>query len=164
MIFQHASELAIRAALYLAQQAPGKLTPVHEIAAHTEVSQAYLAKILGQLTSSRLVRSFRGPGKGVELAKAPNAISLADVIGAIEGPRKKDACILGRGSCEERNLCPLHVRWIPLRKAIEDFLQDTTLADLLSRTDTQQGYAALPLLSAPKTLTERHRSQERKRL
>ena len=49
MLFQHASELALRATLFLAKQAPGKLTPVHEMAAHAGVSEAYLAKILNWL-------------------------------------------------------------------------------------------------------------------
>ena len=52
MLFQHSSELALRAALFLAQQVPGKLSPVHEIAAAAGVSEAYLAKILQRLTSN----------------------------------------------------------------------------------------------------------------
>jgi Rrf2 family protein len=64
MILQHSSELAIRAALFLAQQAPGKLSPVHEIAAQLGVSKAYLAKVTQRLVATGLVRSFRGPGKG----------------------------------------------------------------------------------------------------
>ena len=51
MIFQHSTELAIRAALYLAQQAPGKLTPVREIAEEIGVSETYLAKYVKQDTT-----------------------------------------------------------------------------------------------------------------
>jgi Rrf2 family protein len=83
VVFQHASELAIRSMLFLAQQAPGKLSPVHEIVSYVNVSEAYRAKILHRLSSSGLVRSFRGPGKGMELGRAPSAIALAAVICAV---------------------------------------------------------------------------------
>ena len=131
LLFQHASELAIRATLFLAQQAPGKLSPVHEIASHSNVSEAYLAKILQRLASSGLVRSFRGPGKGMELGRAPDAISLASVIGAVEGPKELEDCVLGLGLCSEENPCALHEEWLPLRTAIHNFLEKTTLADLV---------------------------------
>lgn len=131
MLFQHSSELAIRATLFLAQQAPGKLSPVHEIAAEAGVSQAYLAKILQRLTSSGLVRSFRGPGKGMELGKPPEAISLASVVRAMEGPKDVEDCVFGFGMCSVQNPCALHKEWWPLREAINGFLTKTTLADLV---------------------------------
>jgi Rrf2 family iron-sulfur cluster assembly transcriptional regulator len=131
MLFQHSSELAIRATLFLAQQAPGKLSPVHEIAAHSGVSEAYLAKILQRLASIGLVRSFRGPGKGMELGRAPESISLSEVIRAMEGSRESNACVLGLGECSEENPCALHEEWLPLRAAIHNFIEKTTLGDLV---------------------------------
>ena len=144
MLFQHSSELALRAALFLAQQVPGKLSPVHEIAAEAGVSEAYLAKILQRLASGGLVRSFRGPGKGMELGKAPDAISLASVIRAVEGPKDAEDCVLGFGLCSTRNPCALHEDWLPLRTAINAFLVKTTLADLVrvaSKNRHRFGYA-----------------------
>jgi Rrf2 family iron-sulfur cluster assembly transcriptional regulator len=131
LLFQHASELAIRATLFLAQQAPGKLSPVHEIAADAGVSEAYLAKILQRLASSGMVRSFRGPGNGMELGRAPEAISLNSVIRAVEGTKEVEKCVLGLGTCSEVNPCALHKEWLPLRLAIQKFLDGTTLADLV---------------------------------
>ncbi len=145
MLFQHSSELAIRATLFLAQQVPGKLSPVHEIAAEAGVSKAYLAKILQRLTSSGLVRSFRGPGKGMELGRAPDSISLASVIRAVEGSRDAEECVLGFGMCSEQNPCALHREWRPLREAINGFLVKTTLADLVrvaqAKSACRSGYS-----------------------
>src|ERR1019366_350865 len=97
MILQRSSEHAIRAALFLAQQAPGKLSPVHEIAAHLGVSKTYLAKVTQRLVITGLVRSFRGPGKGLELGRAPEKISLAFVGRATQGSLDSGNCVLGRG-------------------------------------------------------------------
>jgi Rrf2 family protein len=164
LLFQHASELAIRATLFLAQQAPGKLSPVHEIAAHSDVSEAYLAKILQRLTSSGLVRSFRGPGKGMELGRAPNTISLAAVVHAVEGPREVDACVLGLGSCSEQNPCLLHKEWLPLRTAIHNFLEKTTLADLVRVVEKKTSHRKGRGLSLIAADAEASRTRERKRL
>ena len=131
MILQRSSELAIRAALFLAQQAPGKLSPVHEIAAHIGVSEAYLAKILQRLASAGLVRSFRGPGKGMELGWAPASITLDSLVCAIEGPRTENECVLGIGICSKETPCSLHTDWVPIRTAIQALLQNTTLANLV---------------------------------
>ena len=154
MLFQHSSELALRAALFLAQQVPGKLSPVHEIAAAAGVSEAYLAKILQRLTSSGLVRSFRGPGKGMELGKAPEAISLASVIRAVEGTKDAGDCLLGFGACSTQNPCALHKDWLPLRTAINAFLLKTTLADLVGVAGKKRHrfrYALKPKLAVART-------------
>ena len=141
MIFQHSTELAIRAAVFLAQQAPGKLSPVHEIAAETGVSETYLAKITQRLVSAGLVRSFRGPGKGLELGRAPEKITLLILVNAIQGSLGHDECILGLPSCTAEEPCALHSEWMPLRESISGMLEKTTLADLVRSA----GLAAPPI-------------------
>ena len=164
MLLQHASELAIRATHFLAQKAPGKLSPVHEIAALSSVSDADLAKILQQLARSGLVRSFRGPGKGMELGRAPEAISLAAVIGALEGPKEREDCVLGLGLCSEENPCALHEEWLPLRTAIHNFLDKTTLADLVTVVQRRSSQNEPRLVRLNKTVMKVGGTPERKRL
>ncbi len=130
MLYSHSSELAIRAALFLALQPPGKLSPVHKIAEGTGVSAPYLAKILRRLTSAGLVRAFRGPGRGMELGRAPETITLWAVVRAVEGPAQPEWCALGLQACSEQSPCPLHNRWVPLRTEIQRILNETTLASL----------------------------------
>ena len=162
MVFQHASELAVRATLFLAKQPPGKLTPVHKIAAQTGASEAYLAKILQRLTSGGLLRSFRGPGKGMELGRAPEAITLADLVRAVEGSRLSENCIFGLGDCSPEHPCPLHNDWLPLRRAIFDLMEKTTLADLVHgapRWPAPEG-SRLPGIAAPPVATDTRREKK----
>lgn len=130
-LFHHSSELAIRAMLFLAQQAPGKLSPVHEVADNTGVSEAYLAKITQRLAGAGLIRSFRGPGRGMELGRAAEAITLAAVVEAMQGSAVANECVLGTGLCSDEAACALHYGWLPLRNGIQELLEKTTLADLL---------------------------------
>jgi Rrf2 family transcriptional regulator, iron-sulfur cluster assembly transcription factor len=150
--------------LFLAEQAPGKLSPVREIASHYGVSEAYLAKILQRLASCGLVRSFRGPGKGTELGRAPDAISLATVICAVEGPKELENCVLGLGLCSEDNPCALHSEWLPLRSAIHDFLEKTTLADLVNVMQRRSADPNLRFAGKTQDVAEARDTFERKRL
>ena len=144
MLFQHASELAIRATVFLARQESGKLSPVHEIAADLGASEAYLSKILQRLTGAGLVRSFRGPGKGMELGRPAGAITLAELIHAVEGVQAEQSCIFGLGRCNEQTPCALHPQWLPIRSALCELLETTTLADLaeVARQATDQNVGA----------------------
>ena len=130
MFFQRATEVAIQALVFLAQQAPGKLSPTHEIAAHAEVSEAYLAKVLQRLSLAGLVRAFRGSGKGVELGRPAEEIRLSTVVLAAQGSLGSDRCILGLPVCSENHPCSLHQEWLPHRAAIQEMLDKTTIADL----------------------------------
>ncbi|MBI3933870.1 MAG: Rrf2 family transcriptional regulator [Acidobacteria bacterium] len=131
MLFQRSTVVAIQALVFLAHQAPGKLSPTHEIAAQAQVPEAYLAKVLQRLTLAGLVRAFRGSGKGVELGRAAEAISLSSVIIAAQGSLESDKCVLGLHVCSEENPCALHFEWLPHQAAIQAMLERITVADLV---------------------------------
>ena len=80
-------DYAIRGLLYLAQR-PDPFQPVllRDIAPHAKAPAAYLSKVFQTLRASNLVRSHRGRERGYSLARAPQAVSLYDVIIALEGP------------------------------------------------------------------------------
>lgn len=154
MYFGHAAEAAIRGTLYLAGQVPGELSPVQEIAAATNLPRAYLSKVIQRLAQDGLVRTFRGPGGGIELAKPANAITLWSLVRATTGGGDADRCVLGIRNCFADNPCPLHGRWAPLRDEFQNLLEGTTLAELLrdfsrtqrnkrptNRTRVQKGHA-----------------------
>lgn len=131
MLYSRASELAIRAALFLALQPPGKLSPVREVARRTRLPQPYLAKIIRQLSVAGLVRAFRGPGGGIELGRAPAAITLWAIVRAMDGPAF-ERCVLNPHDCSDQGQCPLHQQWKPLQESMRRLLEETTLAALVA--------------------------------
>ena len=143
MLYSHTSELAIRAARFLAFQPPGKLTPVHEVASATGMSKAYLSKILRQLIRARIVRGIRGPGGGVELGRAPADITLWVVRESIEGPLGQHRCVLEQRACSAESPCTLHSRWSPLRAEVQRLLEETTLADLVRQAESKECHVVL---------------------
>ena len=91
------SDYAIRIVVFLARE--GRRADAKLISENTEVSLRFALKILRKLVSGGIIRSYKGTQGGYELAKAPADISLADVIGLIEGPYYLSRCLKPNGTC-----------------------------------------------------------------
>jgi Rrf2 family iron-sulfur cluster assembly transcriptional regulator len=90
----------------------------------------YLSKTLHALAREGILQSTRGPGGGFQLAKAPAHLTLAEVVQPFL-PLEGRACILGRGTCNDRTPCAAHLPWKPVKAEIQDFFGLTTIASLL---------------------------------
>jgi Rrf2 family protein len=64
-----------------------------DIAAETRLALPTVQKLVSILTKAGLLRSIRGAGGGFKLARPAAAISLADVIEAVEGPIALTDCL-----------------------------------------------------------------------
>ncbi|QXD17139.1 Rrf2 family transcriptional regulator [Rhodocaloribacter litoris] len=119
----------LRAALFLAGRPEGVYVPIHTIGARLGISPYFLAKILQQLTQAGLLQSFRGPHGGVALARPAGAISLEEIVAAIDGRGVFEACVIGLPGCGERRPCPLHDQWGAVRARIHALFAGMTLAE-----------------------------------
>lgn len=129
-MFSQTVEYALRAAIYLARQAPTPCT-TQQIAEATQVPRAYLSKVLQRLTEQGLVRSQRGAGGGVALACDPAEIDILSIVNAVDPIGRIESCPLGLASHRER-LCPLHERLDKAIAQVELALQSSNLAELLA--------------------------------
>lgn len=109
-----------------------------EIAARQKLSQAYLEQLFGRLRRAGLVGSARGPGGGYRLARSSETINIADIIGAVDEPIHATRCEGGNGGCTEEFSnegpirCQTHDLWEELGRQILMFLENVTLADVVS--------------------------------
>lgn len=99
-----------------------------EIAQKRKLTQAIVAKVLTTLSQIGLVTGSPGPGGGYALARAPEAITLRDVVAPFDRLENTVACPFGEGWCGTGPQCPLHTKLDSFRLQIEAFLQQTTLA------------------------------------
>lgn len=95
----------------------------------TGIPEPTVAKVLKALGAAGLVASQRGARGGYRLARPLDAIPVADVITAIDGPIALTACVDG-GACECHHYCSMFGRWDPVNAAIEAALAAITLADM----------------------------------
>ena len=136
MILSRTSQYAVQALIYMATQPAA--TPVlnKDIAAKLGVPAPYLAKILQSLAKGNLLFAFRGRLGGFCLRDSGEQITLMEILLLTEGPAFTESCLLGLTKCSDETACPLHFRWIPVKKKILDLLQDTTLEKLAKAVES----------------------------
>jgi Rrf2 family transcriptional regulator, nitric oxide-sensitive transcriptional repressor len=141
-MFSQTVEYALRAVVYLAYEAPEART-TEQIHQATRVKRAYLSKILQGLARKGIVQTQRGVGGGVSLAKAPEELTILDVVNAVEPIERITTCPLGLSSHGAR-LCPLHKRMDAALASVETAFKNTTLAEVLSEPSE-----SVPLCETP---------------
>jgi Rrf2 family protein len=124
------ADYAVRAAVELAAVGTGEPVKADQIAEAQSIPLNFLENILSELRRAGIVESRRGAAGGYLLARAPEEISLADVIRAVEGPlanvRGMSPDTLEYGGSAER----LRDVWVALRASVRAVLEQVTLADV----------------------------------
>ena len=118
-----------------------------DVAEATGIAPPTVSKLLKLLARAGLVSSTRGANGGYRLALAPQNITAADVIDALEGPVSITECSSSAGDCEHEGVCSVGGAWQRINVAIRRALQDVTLNDLVcadSPTPTFR-FAGLPI-------------------
>jgi Rrf2 family transcriptional regulator, iron-sulfur cluster assembly transcription factor len=123
-------EYAIRGIIYLAQQPPGRVSLVSEIAAAAEVPQTFLAKIFQSFAKLGLVTSSRGTGGGFVLARPASAITLREVVEAVEGPIIPNRCLMAGAACDRGGPCNVHDVWRRVQTEVVLILDSVTIEEL----------------------------------
>ncbi|MBX3445057.1 MAG: Rrf2 family transcriptional regulator [Planctomyces sp.] len=123
-------EYALRAVAYLGQQAPSART-TQQIADATRVPRPYLSKVLQSLVRSGVLQSQRGVGGGISLARAPEELTILEVVNSVEPIQRIRTCPLGLAS-HGVHLCPLHRRLDNAMASVEEAFSRTTLAEVLA--------------------------------
>lgn len=123
-------EYAIRGIVYLATQPADQVCLLSDIAAAVDVPQTFLAKIFQQFSKIGLVRSYRGTGGGFILGRAPEKITLLEVVEAVEGPIIPNRCVTGEGECDRSTTCNVHPVWVNVQNKVKVILAGVSLKDL----------------------------------
>ncbi len=88
-------------------------------------------KLVGKLAAAGLLRAVRGAGGGLTLARPAAAISLADIVEAVEGPIALTTCVEhGRHDCALEGSCGVRPHWGVVNQALRGALADVPLTRL----------------------------------
>lgn len=128
---------AVTAMVDLAMQHGGGPVTLAEISQRQKISLSYLEQLFGKLRRRALVDSVRGPGGGYLLAKDMAAISVADVIVAVDEPIDATQCG-GKENCHDDRKCITHDLWANLNQHIFDYLGAVTLKQLVDEQKAKQ--------------------------
>jgi len=101
------------------------------LADRTAVPAPTVQKILKLLARDGIVVSTRGAAGGYSLSRPADAISVASIIQAVDGPIALTDCVDGQeGSCGVERLCPMRGNWDRVNKAVRAALEQVSLADM----------------------------------
>ncbi len=120
------ADYAVRAMVYLAKLGPEQRAATSQIAQDKKIPPSFLAKIVSQLSVAGLLQTSRGAHGGVSLAKSPAAITLLDVVEAIDGPILLNDCVDGTNSCSFGDACPMRPVWCEAQEQLIAKLKSTT--------------------------------------
>jgi Rrf2 family nitric oxide-sensitive transcriptional repressor len=95
------TDYGLRVLLFLVAR-PGRRATIAEIALAYGISENHLMKVVQRLGHAGFLTNVRGRGGGLELARAPAAINIADVVRATEGASMPAECF-----DREHNTCPI---------------------------------------------------------
>ena len=110
---------------------PDDVLSTAQIADETRLELPTVSKLLKSLGHAGLVESFRGVNGGYRLARPAQAISLADVVEAMEGPIGMTECGVTEGQCEREAQCGVRGSWQRINSVLDHALRAVSLADML---------------------------------
>jgi Rrf2 family protein len=99
------ADYALMALKHLATRTDVMSASAREIAEAYDIPVELMAKVLQRLARRGLLVSHQGTRGGYRLAKAPSAISVADIIQAIDGPLTVTACSTEDENCGQYSKC-----------------------------------------------------------
>ena len=106
--------------------------PVHlkDIARRQQVSKKYLEQLTSRLEAAGLLRSVRGAGGGISLARPASEIKLSEILQALEGLIALVECVDNAEWCSRSASCATRDIWTEMEQLLKDFLESKTLEDL----------------------------------
>jgi Rrf2 family protein len=124
------ADYALIAMKHLAQNT--RSTSAREIAEQYDIPIELLAKVMQRLVRTGLLASTQGTRGGYTLNRAAKAISVADVIQAIDGPFTVTACSTEKHDCEQYAKCSVRDPLWQIRERIVAALGTVTLSEMAS--------------------------------
>ncbi len=105
---------------------------IKDVAIRQQISDKYLEQIVSTLNKAGFVRSLRGPQGGYRLTRKPKEYTVGMILRLIEGSLAPVTCLEDdHNMCPRANLCSTLILWEKLYKAINDVVDNITLADLI---------------------------------
>ncbi len=125
------TEYAIRGLQELARRNGDAPVQLKLIAGTCQVSEAFLAKIFQMLAQAGVVKSHRGVKGGFSLGRAPEDITLREVVEICEGGIALNHCLRKVDPCQDADTCNIAHVWRDAQAALTGALEKTTVADII---------------------------------
>ncbi len=124
------TDYAVRVVLHLAILEEGARESISGISRMRDLPVPFVRRIVSRLAEVGILRTVRGVGGGVALARGAGQITLHDVVSAMEGPTCASPCLEEPGSCKSSGTCPVRGIWSRTGHVLDNHLRSIRFADL----------------------------------
>ncbi|MBQ9066690.1 MAG: Rrf2 family transcriptional regulator [Clostridia bacterium] len=140
MMISTKGRYALRVMIDLATYSGGEYITLKEISGREDISVKYLEQVISLLNRAGFLQSLRGNNGGYRLAKPATQITAGDILRAAEGTLAPIACLKDNtDTCERRSICSTIDFWEGYYKAINDYVDNITLAELVEHNQELAG-------------------------
>jgi Rrf2 family protein len=139
--FSRTADYGLRAALEVARAQPGRLVTRQALADATDAPSSVLAQALASLVRAGLLTAQAGPRGGYGLARPADAVSIHDVVTAIDSEGVEQLCVLRESACRPASFCPFHPYLASAQERFHDTLRATSLAEVAAGSARPRGVA-----------------------
>ena len=129
------ADYALMAVRHLALETGSSSTSAREIAEQYDIPIELMAKVLQRLVRTGLLISTQGTRGGYTLSRSSSAISIADVIQAIDGPFTVTACSSENSDCDQYSKCSIRDPLWQIKERIVATLDMVTIAEMAADSD-----------------------------
>lgn len=145
-MFSTTCHYALQAMLYLAfHHTDGQNIELKIIAEKQKIPKHFLSKILQIMVKRELLVSMKGPTGGFRLSKAPEEITLIEIVDATDGLEIFTQCGIGFKKCNDKNPCPIHNDYKKIRNQVQLLFENTSLKQMVD--DVNNGKSIIGLES-----------------
>ena len=124
---------ALRIMIDLAMNDNGNFISLKEIAERNGMSMKYSEQIVSMLNKAGYLQTARGNNGGYKLNRKPEEYKVGDILRASEGDLAPIICLEEDGVCTRKENCITYSFWEGRDKAINDYVNSKTLADLIRK-------------------------------
>jgi Rrf2 family protein len=148
------AQYGLRALLALARENRQHPVLISGLAQREGIPRKFLELILLELKNQGILQSKKGKGGGYFLGRAPEAITVGNVIRILDGPLAPLPCVSQTAyrkcdDCENENTCGVRIVMKEVRDETARILDGTTLADVLARVENMSQKEKPALLGYP---------------
>jgi len=121
-MFSKSCEYGLRAVIFIAQQSSkNNKVSMSTISEEINSPQAFTAKILQQLTRNNIVKSIKGPYGGFTIEEYKMGTRLSEIVSVLDGDSIYEGCGLGLKQCDAKSPCPLHFKFVEIKRIKRSF-------------------------------------------
>ena len=149
IILSKLADYGVIVATHLASH-PERQETAASVAAATRLPRATVAKLLKAMTHAGLATATRGAAGGYRLARRPTAISVAEVVAAIDGDIGMTQCSIHSADCDRTTWCPTRPHWAAINRAVGAALSAISLAEMIGPLSFAPAPAAFAEAAVPR--------------